>query len=75
MLSPLDKDRSGGLLCEEGDKRVGAKESFPSSPLHLFLSASAKKMQKSYSLVCMVSRGAGRGHYGAEKSTLRMDHV
>ena len=26
MSSPLDKDRSGGLLCEGGGKRVGAKE-------------------------------------------------
>ena len=26
MLSPLDRGRSGGLLCEEGDERVGEKE-------------------------------------------------
>ena len=25
-LSSPDKDRSGGLLCDEGDERVGAKE-------------------------------------------------
>ena len=26
MQSSLDKDRSGGLLCEEGDERVGAQD-------------------------------------------------